>query len=58
MVAVGAVHVGVGAAVAIINCVIGIVVVIVADFVAVGGGAGSVELAVSGGVGVSGGSRG
>jgi len=35
MVAVGAVHVGVGAAVVTINRVVGVVIVIVADFVAV-----------------------
>jgi len=58
MVAVGAVHVGVGAAVATINRVVGVVIVVVADFVAVGGVVGSVELAVAGGVEVSGGSWG
>ena len=48
MVAVGAVHVGVGAAVATINRVVGVVIVVVADFVAVGGVAGAVELTVAG----------
>jgi len=48
MVAVGAVHVGVGAAVVTINHVVGVVIVVVADFVAVGGVAGTVELMVAG----------
>jgi len=47
MVAVGAVHVGEESAGATINRVVGIVIVVVADFVAVGGVVGSVELAVA-----------